>query len=115
MTMDPHVRVSDADREQAAQTLRRHAAAGRLTPDEFSERCARAYAAVTAGELAVLCSDLPHDEEPQAPVPQGPTMGIRRGWVLGAFAVAALAGAVVVGGFTDMAAAAGSMMDGGCH
>lgn len=113
--MDPHLRVSDADREKVAETLRHHATAGRLTPDEFSQRCARAYAAVTAGDLATLCADLPRDEQPHVSAPTARRVGFQRGWVLAAFAVATLAGAVLIGGFTEMAAAAGSMMDGSCH
>jgi hypothetical protein len=32
---------------------------GRLSPEEFEERAARAYAARVHGELAVLVGDLP--------------------------------------------------------
>jgi hypothetical protein len=41
-----HVRASDSDRERTAMTLQRHAGAGRLTLDEFSELCAAAYPAI---------------------------------------------------------------------
>jgi hypothetical protein len=55
----PDTRVSDAEREKIAQTLREHAAQGRLSVDELSERLDRAYAARTQGELTALVVDLP--------------------------------------------------------
>jgi uncharacterized protein DUF1707/2TM domain-containing protein len=55
----PDTRVSDAEREKLAQTLREHAAQGRLSVDELSERLDRAYAARTEGELSALIADLP--------------------------------------------------------
>jgi Domain of unknown function (DUF1707) len=56
---DPNMRASDADRDRAAALLREHHAAGRLTPDEFSERLDRAFAAKTVGEIDGLLRDLP--------------------------------------------------------
>jgi hypothetical protein len=56
---DPHLRASDAERERVVVALQRHTAAGRLTLDEFGQRSARAFAAVTRGELAAVTSDLP--------------------------------------------------------
>jgi Domain of unknown function (DUF1707)/2TM domain len=55
----PDTRVSDAEREKLAQTLREHASQGRLSVDELSERLDRAYAARTQGELSALVADLP--------------------------------------------------------
>jgi hypothetical protein len=55
----PDTRASDAEREKLAQTLREHAAQGRLSVDELSERLDRAYAARTQGELTELVVDLP--------------------------------------------------------
>ena len=63
------LRVSDEDREHAVGQLRTHAASGRLTVDELDERSARAFAAVTAGELAELFTDLPRPSAPPAPRP----------------------------------------------
>ncbi|MGW4533147.1 DUF1707 SHOCT-like domain-containing protein [Nocardia sp. NPDC004340] len=63
----PTVRVGTAEREQAAAALGEHFAAGRLDLDEYDDRVGRAYAAKTAGELAVLFGDLPR---PQPPAPQ---------------------------------------------
>jgi len=59
MAYDPNIRASDADRDRAAALLREHHAAGRLTPDEFSERLDSAFAAKTVGEIDRLLRDLP--------------------------------------------------------
>src|SRR5947209_14982389 len=53
------LRVSDAERDRAAQDLREHYAAGRLTEDELDERVQAAYRARTAAELRALLADLP--------------------------------------------------------
>ncbi len=53
------LRVSDADREQAAEALRIAAGDGRITFEELDERLSAAYAARTYGELAVVTADLP--------------------------------------------------------
>jgi|tagenome__1003787_1003787.scaffolds.fasta_scaffold20885782_3 hypothetical protein len=62
---DLDVRVSDREREAVADTLREHAAEGRLDPEELEERLTTAYAARTRGDLEGLTSDLP----PRAPAP----------------------------------------------
>lgn len=59
------MRASDAERERAAETLRRHHADGRLTTDELEERTERAYAATTLGDLDQLFLDLPRIRAPQ--------------------------------------------------
>ncbi len=63
------LRASDAERERAADTLRRHHTDGRLTTEELEERTERAYAATTRGELDQLFGDLPRsrtgDDGPQ--------------------------------------------------
>jgi DUF1707 SHOCT-like domain len=53
------LRVSDQQRERAAQELREHFAAGRLTEEELDERVQRAYSARTEQELRALRADLP--------------------------------------------------------
>ena len=53
------LRVSDQQRDHAAQQLRDHFAAGRLTQDELDERVQKAYAARTEPELEKLLDDLP--------------------------------------------------------
>jgi hypothetical protein len=58
-------RASDAERERAADALRRHHADGRLSTDELEERTGRAYAATTLGELDQLFSDLPQLRSPE--------------------------------------------------
>jgi class 3 adenylate cyclase len=63
----PVVRISDADRSQAVDLLRRNTADGRLTLDEFSERVELAFAARTQADLQQVMADLP---AVQAPVPE---------------------------------------------
>lgn len=113
--MNPHMRASDADRERVADALQRHTAEGRLTLDEFDQRSTAAYAARTIGDLDVITADLPPLAEPadSARVRTSDMAGSRL-WVLAALVAAILAGAGLIGGFTD-AAAAGAMMDGMCH
>ena len=48
------MRVSDSDREQAADVLREAAGHGRITMDELDERLELAYAAKTYGDLAAV-------------------------------------------------------------
>jgi hypothetical protein len=73
----PALRASDADRERAADTLRRAAGDGRLTLDELDERLNAAYASRTRAELERLVVDVvAADEAPDAPEHRMP---IRRG------------------------------------
>jgi len=53
------IRVADSDREQLAEELREHMLAGRLSAEEFEDRLARAYRALTRAELDALRADLP--------------------------------------------------------
>jgi hypothetical protein len=53
------LRVSDADRDRAADRLRVAAGEGRLGADELEDRLERAFAARTEAELAPLTADLP--------------------------------------------------------
>ena len=53
------MRVSDADREQAADVLREAAGQGRLSMDELDERLELAFAAKTYADLAAVTHDLP--------------------------------------------------------
>jgi DUF1707 SHOCT-like domain/Cell wall-active antibiotics response LiaF, C-terminal len=61
------MRVSDSDREQAAEVLREAAGHGRITMDELDERLELAYAAKTYADLAAVTRDLP--AAGQAPAP----------------------------------------------
>ncbi|MBO0786266.1 MAG: DUF1707 and DUF2154 domain-containing protein [Actinobacteria bacterium] len=62
-SLDPagrrQLRVSDAEREQAAEIVRAALADGRLRLDELDERLTRVYAAVTYGDLEAVTADLP--------------------------------------------------------
>jgi DUF1707 SHOCT-like domain len=53
------LRVSDQQREQTADALRDHFAAGRITEDELNERLDAALEAKTEPELNALLADLP--------------------------------------------------------
>jgi len=66
----PHLRASDADREQTAETLRRAMGEGRLSVEELEDRLRVAYSAPTVRELELLVSDV---------TPVLPTSGDRRG------------------------------------
>ena len=70
------MRVSDSERERAAQDIREHYAAGRLTEEELSERVSAAYRARTADELAAVTSDLP--KLPATPAQQRAELAERR-------------------------------------
>jgi hypothetical protein len=54
----PELRASDADREQAAELLRRAAGDGRLTVDELDGRLAEAFGAQTRAALERLVADV---------------------------------------------------------
>jgi hypothetical protein len=69
MASDPRIRAADADRDRAAEALREHHAAGRLSIEEFQERLDRVYAAKTIGELEGLMADLPAIDLYQLPIP----------------------------------------------
>jgi Flp pilus assembly protein TadB len=62
----PHLRVSDADRAQAADRLSRHYADGRLDEPTFNERLDQAMQAKTQSELTALFTDLPETGAPEA-------------------------------------------------
>ena len=53
------MRASDRDRQEVVDRLRAAVGDGRLQMDEYMERMEAAYEAVTLGELAPLCMDLP--------------------------------------------------------
>jgi hypothetical protein len=58
------MRVSDNDREHAAEVLREAAGQGRINMDELDERLGLAYAAKTYADLAVVIRDLPQAGQP---------------------------------------------------
>lgn len=73
------MRASDQDRQQVVDRLRGAVADGRLRMDEFEQRMAQAYQAVTYRDLDPLCADLP---APVAPAPAAPARVTPRRGVL---------------------------------
>jgi hypothetical protein len=69
-TIDPTLRIGDADREHAAAALGRHLSVGRLTMAEFETRLDTAYAATTRAELDSVLADLPAQTRPSPPPPR---------------------------------------------
>lgn len=67
------VRIGDAEREQAAQALAEHYAAGRLTREELDQRTAVALRARNGLDLREVLADLPasHGRAPIAKRPVG--------------------------------------------
>lgn len=55
------IRISDADRERAAQRLNRALGEGRITVEELQERLATVYAARYGADLVPPLADLPGD------------------------------------------------------
>jgi hypothetical protein len=66
------IRVSDAERDQAAAELSEHYQAGRLTLEEFDDRSSRALRARTGSDLVALFADLPTTVVPASMTPAGP-------------------------------------------
>jgi DUF1707 SHOCT-like domain len=62
--VNPGLRVSDAERAEAADRLSRHYSDGRLDQATFEERLEQAMRAKTQADLAGLFADLPHDGLP---------------------------------------------------
>jgi hypothetical protein len=71
---DAGLRASDAEREAAADALRRHHADGRITDDEFEQRVSHAYQARTVGELDRLLVDLPSADRGMMPRPSASSL-----------------------------------------
>ena len=63
----PAQRISDAERERAAELLGAHMVSGRLSPDELEERTNAVLAATTRDDLARALRDLP-------PLPRPPLL-----------------------------------------
>jgi Domain of unknown function (DUF1707) len=77
----PGIRISDADRERAAQRLHHALAEGRITVDELEERIAVVYAARYEADLHPPLADLPPEPgaAPVAQTPAGPPVVLRAG------------------------------------
>ncbi len=88
------MRVSDNDREQAADVLREAAGQGRISLDELDERLESAYAAKTYADLAAVTHDLPRSGQLPVPPVQGATQVSRIGGTpRSKFSVAVMSGA----------------------
>jgi hypothetical protein len=64
---DDQLRVSDAERQEVADRLSEHFAAGRLDQAEFDERVGQAMNAKTRADLNGLFADLPDTGAPAVP------------------------------------------------
>jgi hypothetical protein len=69
--MNEQLRLSDAERDEAARVLGEHYAQGRLTADEHQERQDRLFAARTYADLPPIFHDLPGGS-PLHPAPVAP-------------------------------------------
>ena len=58
-TIQLTMRASDGDRQRVVERLQGALEDGRLSMDEFTDRTGLAFHAVTYGDLAPLCADLP--------------------------------------------------------
>jgi len=78
VTDQPGLRISDADRERAAQRLHTALSEGRITLSELEERLAVVYAARYEADLRPPLADLPA-ETPVAVTPAGPPLVLKAG------------------------------------
>jgi Domain of unknown function (DUF1707) len=67
MAQMQELRIGDAEREAAANSLRDHYAQGRLTMEEFNERLDAIFAAKTHSQLGEVFRDLPGAIRPASP------------------------------------------------
>ena len=75
------LRLSDAEREQAAADLGEHYAQGRITTEEHRERLDQIWAARTRRELGPIFADLPgRSFPPRATTAARPAAPHRPGW-----------------------------------
>ena len=74
------IRASDHDRQEVADRLRGALADGRLKMEEFEDRVGLAYQAVTYGDLAPLCADLPSAGSSAGPEAARPALAAPAPW-----------------------------------
>jgi hypothetical protein len=80
MAQTQDLRIGDAEREAAANSLRDHFAQGRLTMEEFNQRLDAIFAAKTQRQLDEISSDLPQASRPTGPpLPVAATPSYSRG------------------------------------
>ncbi|MFF5230084.1 DUF1707 domain-containing protein [Dactylosporangium sp. NPDC000521] len=89
----PAMRASDEDRRRVIDALQQHTQAGRLTLDEFADRCDTVLAAKTLADLRAATHDLPALPPVPAPAPADTSNDRHVLWV---FAIALIA-AVLLG------------------
>jgi hypothetical protein len=89
-----HLRVSDAERAEAAEQLSRHYADGRLDEATFNERLDQAMSAKTQSDLSALFTDLPGAEAPQPTPPAVRGSRARRSRILFLVVIIVIAAAV---------------------
>jgi hypothetical protein len=77
MSDGPDLRASDEQRDRAAQEIREHFAAGRLTDEELSQRVQAAYDARTEHDIKAVLADLP--PLPATPAERKAELAARRG------------------------------------
>src|SRR5690348_7837155 len=65
----PDLRISDSDRDRAAEVLREAHAEGRISIDELDERLTSVYNAKTFADLVPVTRDLPETQDAAAPAP----------------------------------------------
>ena len=109
---DPHLRLSDAERETLFASLATALAEGRLAVDEYDTRCRQIAAAATRADAAGAFADLPDDPTAQLGSPGEESEAVytateiaeqrRRGKrpraaITALSSIAALAGAIVTG------------------
>jgi hypothetical protein len=70
----PELRISDTDRDHAAEVIREAHAQGRITVDELDERLSSVYAAKTEADLVPVTRDLPATPGPR-PAAMAPARG----------------------------------------
>ena len=71
----PELRISDTDRDRAAEVLREAHAQGRITVDELDERLTSLYSAKTFADLVPVTRDLPAVPDPAAAAPARSRIG----------------------------------------
>jgi Domain of unknown function (DUF1707) len=93
------MRISDAERTEAADLLSKHYGDGRLDEAEFNQRLDQAMRAKTYADLSGLFDDLPRTETEAAEAPRVPAPRHRHRHPAGLFLMVALviAAAVVAG------------------
>jgi hypothetical protein len=111
------MRVSDSDREHAADVLREAAGQGRINFDELDERLGLAYAAKTYADLAAVTSDLPQPGQVLTPAGRPTAVDRIGGTPRAKFSVAIMSGArragrwVVPGKYVSVAVMGGIELD----